>query len=283
MDNAECAARILARAFGYGQAWEARLVNVPADDSPALAPDGLAVCHEAKTLERTGDSVSVWLGRQGAQDWQLTPEQRQARATLPPEERERLWAWERANPLAKGQQANPYRPREFDRWVSAKAVQIMRPLNAMDTCALEALAGIPKPLQATLLLYALQDGRHWPTVETYARATLPASAHVGIPEGMFRLLVGRSVDSRARALKMRRADYVEMTTPALHLFEDWLQRASETFLAALDRPPPPAGSQGNAHTTQEWLRPPEMPAPVRLLEGLSAHVRGPPPTSPKHH
>jgi hypothetical protein len=277
------------RAFGYGRAWDTRLTHgedrwqpaseVTADlslggymeeEEPSAVSDGLPVCRETETLQRAGESVSAWLGRSDAQT--LTPEQRRARAKLSPAQMESLWAWERANPLHKGQQRNPRRPREFEHWKrtrSGQGVQVVRPLHTMDQCAIEALAGIAKPLQSTLLLYALQDGRYWLTVERHARAMLPSEAHAGIPEGMFRLLTDPPKRARAKALKMRETEWDAMSRPALHLFESWIERAAETFMQQLDKPPPITGSQGNGHRAETWWRPIEP----------SAVVRGGPPAS----
>lgn len=294
MDKVECAARILARAFGYGRAWETRytfgedqwrpssdsataevaLSGQVAEDEPSAVSDGLPVCRETETLQRASDSVSVWLGRPDAEPRTLTPEQRRERAKLTPERLEALWAWESANPLAKGQRSNPHRPREFEHWQRTRVgpgVQVIRPKHSMHQCALEALAGIPKPLQSTLLLYALQDGRFWPTIERYARATLPQTAHDGIGEGMYRLLKEPSKKARAQELRMRESTWAAMSDPALRLFESWVERAADAFLLQLDRPAPIAGSHGSGHRAETWWRPVEP----------SAAVRGGPPASPR--
>lgn len=280
MDKVETAARILARAHGYGRAWDTQYtygedrwrpsadtttaeVTVGGDledeESPAIT-DGLPICKETETLQRASESVSTWLGRQNATE--LTPEQRKARASLTETQREALWAWERANPLAEGQKANPYRPKEFEHWKrtrSGRGVRVVRPIHSMDQCALEALVGIPKPLQATLLVYALQDARHWETVERYARAVLPEAAHRGIPEGMYRLLKEPSKRTRAKELRMRETEWDSMSRPALRLFEAWVERASTQFLQQLERQPRPSGSHGNGHRTETWWRPPTSP------------------------
>lgn len=282
MDRIECASRILARAFGYGRAWEARIMygeggwqpsgvertaevslgGAMEDDEPSAITDGLPICRETETLQRAGESVSEWLGRPNATN--LTPAQRRARAKLTPEQMADLWAWERANPLHKGQQHNPRRPREFEHWKrtrSGAGVRVVRPLHAMDQCALEALAGIPRPLQATLLLYALTDGRHWPTVERHARAVLPVEAHPGIAEGMYRLLKDPAKRQRSRELKMRETDWDAMSLPALRLFESWLDRAAARFMDQLDRPPPVTGGHTDGHRAETWWRPPHCPQP----------------------
>jgi hypothetical protein len=94
-----------------------------------------------------------------------------------------------------------------------------------------ALAGLDKPLQAILQVYALTDGRHWPTVERYARAALPKSAHAGIAEAMFRVLVHASHRDSAKRLRMRETDYKDMIRPALALFDRWLWLAADEFIA----------------------------------------------------
>jgi hypothetical protein len=283
MDQVECAARILVRAFGYGRAWDTRHTHgedrwEPAtevtvelslggqieEDEPSAASDGLPVCRETETLQRAGESVSAWMGRHDAQT--LTREQCRARAKLTPEQKKSLWAWELANPLHKGQQHNPRRPREFEHWKrtrSGPGVQVVRPLHTMDQCAIEALVGIPKPLQSTLLIYALQDGRYWPTVERYACASLPHAAHAGVPEGMFRLLTDPSKRLRAKELRMRETEWDAMSCPALRLFESWIERAANTFLQQLDKAAPVAGTQGNGHLSETWWRPVDQCADVR--------------------
>ena len=294
MDRVECAGRALARAFGYGCAWDTRhtsgadawspmgeakprgvrITGTLEDDDASAASDGLPVCRETETLHRAGDSVSAWLGKPDGDPRFLTPEQRRARAKLTPDERASLWDWERANPLTAGQQHNPRRPRELEHWKRTRAgagVQVVRPLHDMDQCALEALAGISNPLQSILLLSALQDGRYWPTVELFARAVLPNHSHKGIPEGMYRMLTAPAKRSRAKSLGMRETDWDDMSRPALRLFESWLERAADAFLARLDKPLPTAGSQGNGQPSETWWRPPPV----------SADVRGGPSTSPR--
>lgn len=286
MDRVECAGRALARAFGYGCAWDTRhtsgadawspkgeaepcgvrFTGTLEDDDASAASDGLPLCRETETLHRAGDSVSTWLGKQNAAPNRLTPDQRRARAKLTPAERASLWAWERANPLTDGDDRDPRRPREFEHWKRTRAgagVQVVRPLHNMDQCALEALASIPNPLQSVLLLFALQDGRYWSTVELYARAALPTSWHKGIPEGMFRLLTSPAKRTRAKALGMRETDWDDMSRPALMLFESWLERAADAFLMELERPAPITGSQGNGQPSEAWWRQPDMSAPVR--------------------
>lgn len=301
MDNIENAGRVLARGFGYGKSWDARYtfgqenwrpsVEVTAEvslggtweeDESSAASDGLPVCRETETVQRAGESVSAWLGRPDADPRNLTREQHLARAKLSPDEQQTLWAWELANPLNHGQRRNPYRTRELEHWQRTKSgpgVQIVRPMHAMDQCALEALAGIAKPLQSILLLHATNDDRYWPIIERYARAVLPPEAHDGIAEGMFRLLKDPAKKTRAKELRMRVTDWDAMSRPALRLFESWLASASNTFAQQLTRPDPITGTQGNAHRSETWWRPPQTPAPVRLIE-LSALDRGGPPVSP---
>ncbi len=294
MDRVECACRALARAFGYGCAWDTRhtsgtdawspmgeakprgvrITGTLDENDNSAASDGLPVCRETETLHRAGDSVSTWLGKPDADPRLLTPEQRRARAKLTAAECESLWSWERANPLTAGQQNNPRRPRELEHWKRTRAglgVQVVRPLHNMDQCALEALAGIPNPLQSILLLSALQEGRYWPTVELYARAALPNGAHKGIPEGMYRLLTSPPKRTRAKSLGMRETVWDDMSRPALRLFESWLDRAADAFLIGLERPAPITGSQGSGQPTETWWRPP----------AVSAAVRGGPSTSPR--
>jgi hypothetical protein len=282
MDKVDLAARILARAFGYGRAWdtrytygddewlpspEATTAEVVLGDSleevePCAVSDGLSVCRETETLQRARDSVSAWLGREDAQAADLTREQVKARATLTDAQMRALWTWERAHPLTRRNDRSPYRPREFEHWKRTRAgrgVQVVRPMHGMNQCALEALAGIERPLQATLLVYALQDGSQWPTVERYARAVLPKSAHKGIPEGMYRLLKEPSKRTRAKELRMRVIEWDAMSAPALGLFESWVERAAGLFLQQLERQPRVAGSQSSGHRTETWWRPPACP------------------------
>lgn len=289
MDNLEIAGRMLAHAFGYGTAWQARYVQSagewapvresrPAgvslggqleEDAGSAIADGLPICRESETLERASDSVSAWLGRQDAHD--PSPNQRRERAKLGPEKCAELWAWELANPLSKGQSANPYRPREYDHWKrtrSGAGVQVVRPMHQMHQCSLEALAGIPKPLQATLMLYATGDAAHYATAARFAHACLPLCDTEAMAEGMFRLLTCPSKRARSKERRMRESDWDEWSRPAFQLFQSWAQRAADAFLAALDKPPPTAGSQADGRRAETWWRP-------------SVADRGGPPTSPK--
>lgn len=100
--------------------------------------------------------------------------------------------------------------------------------------AMIALAGIDKDLQSILMVYALTDDRHWPTVERYARKRLPQAAHAGIEEAMFRILKYASHRERAKHLRMRETAYVDMIRPALCLFDDCLHRAADEFLSRYD-------------------------------------------------
>lgn len=258
MDNVECAGRILARAFGCGRTWDTKYTwggdhwgssgeepskmslggCVENDDSSPVS-DGLTACRETETLERAGDSVSGWLGREGAHQYTLSPEQRRARVKLTREEMESLWAWERQNQLNVGQRNNPRRPRELEHWKRTRSgggVRVVRPIHAMDQDALEALSCIPTPLQDILLLYALQDYSYWPNVERYARAALPPNAHAGIEEGMYRLLKYPPKRARAKEWQLRESEWDAMSRPALQLFESWIARAADKFLQQLERP-----------------------------------------------
>ncbi len=107
------------------------------------------------------------------------------------------------------------------------------PRCRLDADALFALAvaDLGGPLKAVLLLYATGDGRYWPTVKRYARACLPVSRD--LDEAAYRLLRHASNKDRAKALRMREADYVAMIRPARDLLEQWLSLASERFLQAL--------------------------------------------------
>ena len=281
MDKLECAGRTLARALGYGSAWnaphavgeaawkpagEARPVGVSLGgvreaEADSAIDDGLPVCRETETLERASGSVSAWLGRPDTLPRNLTADQRRERAKRSTERMHELWAWEIANPVTRGQTNNPRRPREYEHWKRTKSgagVQVVRPLHRMNQCALEALAGLPTPLQATLQLYATGDARQWPVVERYARACLQVAHHAGIAEGMFRLLTHPTARTRAKALRMREFEWNAKSLPALRLFESWAARAADAFLLALDSPLPMTGSQGSGHRTETWWRPPAL-------------------------
>jgi len=174
MEKVEAAARIIARAFGHGCAWDTRVTHgedawqptkvdrTPTvrlgahveDEPPSAVSDSLPVCRETEALERASDSASGWLGRRDADPSSLSPEQRRARSRTPLALQEAAWEWERANPLCKGQQANPHRPREFEHWNRTRAgagVQVVRPLHAFPESAMAALTGIAKPMRSALL------------------------------------------------------------------------------------------------------------------------------------
>lgn len=289
MDKVEQVARILARTFGYGTAWEAHVTSgadtwmpeaegMPAavrltgsleDDAQATVSDGLPVCRETETVERAGDSVSAWIGRQNAPEHFLTATQRRARAKLTPERCAELWAWEAANPLNLGQRGNPHSPREFEHWQRTQhgaGVHVARPQVRLNESALVALAALAKPLQATLLLYALGEERHWTTAQRYARACLPGVADDDIAEGMLRLLTEPSKRQRAKERTMRETEWDTRSLPALRLFESWLERAAAGFMQRLEGPEPITGSQGDGLPAETWWHP----------ERLSADVRGGP-------
>lgn len=259
MDSVERASRILARAYGYGSAWEARIsfddeardtwlplgeetpaqlrIDGQVDDEAASAiSDALPVFVESETLERAGDSVSVWIGRPNAPLRSLSRSQRTARSKLTPEQCAELWEWEAANPLNAGQRDNPRRPREHDHWKRTRyrrGVQIIRPRHRIDICALGALAGLPKPLQAMLLLYATGDPAQWAIVQRFARARLPEVADDALSEGMYRLLVNPAKKARAKELRMRETEWDAHSRPALQIYIEWLDCAANLFLGRL--------------------------------------------------
>lgn len=294
MDKVECAGRILARALGYGRPWSADIdsgssnwrpvgeatpsaivISAMLDDDPEPSTgDDLPVCRESETTERAGDSVSAFIGRRGTREARLTPEQRKARAKLSPDQCEELWGWEQANPLHAGQQGNPRRPRELEHWKrgqSGAGVRVVRPRHRMDTCSLRACAGLPKPLEAILTLYATGDVRQWEVVLRYARACLRGIEDDAIAEGMLRLLTEPAKRTRAKECGMRESAWDRWSIPALRLFDSWLERAADAFLSALERESPMGRSDGDALRSETWWHP----------HRLSADVRGGPPASPR--
>lgn len=212
MDNLERAGRILAQAFGHGSSWHAD------------KDFGTARAWNRETGERTrrvklGGTIEADIPEMGD--------------SLPIRREVRLSSDSREAPING--------VRELKRWSGERTPwnrQIFGPhatavTPKVDTSAraMIALAGLDKPLQAILQVYALTDGRHWPTVERYARAALPKSAHAGIAEAMFRVLVHASHRDSAKRLRMRETDYKDMIRPALALFDRWLWRAADEFIA----------------------------------------------------
>lgn len=210
MDKVECAGRILARALGYGSAWHADKDfgserNWSRETGERTRRVRLGGRFEADIPE-IGDSLPI------RKEVRLSSENRDSPIRGVPEFKrlsgERI-PWNRQ---IVGPQASAITPR----------------LEA-GTRAMIALAGLDRPLQAILLLYATTDGTHWPMVERYATAVLPGAAHAGVAEAMFRVLAKASHKDRAKQLRMRETAYIEMIRPALTLFERWLWRAADEF------------------------------------------------------
>ncbi len=259
MDKLERAGRILARAFGCGDVWNPdrefgkrcdwrqekdttpsiRLGGVIRREMPE-SDESLSILRETTTVERARDSVTAWLGNENALPQQLTREQRIARAKYTPEQLAEMWEWEARNPLTAGvRRTSANKPRELEKWASERIPWKRNYVGGVATAiypkvspceqALIALAGLPKPLQSILLMYALERGEHWPIIETCARSVLPASAHRGIMEAMYRILRKSSDAERARRYHMRRSDYVAAVRPAHALLEQWLRHAADSF------------------------------------------------------
>lgn len=217
MDNLECAGRILARAFGYGSSWH---------------PDKNFDMDRPWTRDGGEKTRRVQLGG--------TFEERipEAANAMPIRKVVRMSSEKRDAPVSGVSEFKKWSGEYLD-WdnatkrvrhvVGQRATAVTPKVGPRDR-AMIALAGIDKPLQSILMVYSLMDGRHWPTVQRYARAALPNADHTGIDEAMFRILRKGSDESRAKHYKMRRIDYVAMIQPAERLLESWLERASAEYL-----------------------------------------------------
>lgn len=217
MDNLERAGRVLAQAFGYGSSWHP---NNSYGTERAWNPDG---GEKTRRVQLGGKFETDRIS-----DHHILPIRKEVRR-----------ASEKREPSIPGVSELKRWSGEYLDWdkdrkrvrhvVGPKATAITPQVGPSDR-AMIALAGIDKPLQSILMVYALTDGRHWPPVERYARERLPQSAHAGIEEAMFRVLKCASHRGRAKHLRMRETAYVDMIRPALCLFDDCLHRAADEFM-----------------------------------------------------
>lgn len=223
MDNVEIASLILARAFGYGQAW-----------------------HSDKDF----GTARNWIPEPRATEENLNAEDT-SEVTIGPRIVEKTIRADDSLPILKAVRRSSEKRekhidgvREFKRWsreripwdrqvVGPRPTSITPKVDSSER-AMIALAGLARPLQAILRLYATTDSTHWPLIERCAREALPKHAHGGIAEAMYRLLVHASHRASAKRLRMGETDYKAMIRPALALFEWWLSRAADDFMAQYD-------------------------------------------------
>lgn len=125
---------------------------------------------------------------------------------------------------------------EFHHWQRAKGIALIPRLRPRRS-ALIALAdaNLEGPLEDWLLLYAIQDWRRWPRVRQFALACRPGE--VAMDDAAQRILWRRaevSQDRRAKSLSMNAEAFRKSTRAAESMLMDWLARAANRFLAALN-------------------------------------------------
>lgn len=218
MDNLERAGRILARAFGYGSSWH---------------PDNNFDMERPWSRDGGEKTRRVQLGGMFEEE---IPE---ADNTLSIRKAVRISSEKREAPVPGVSEFKKWSGEYLD-WDNAKkrVRHVVGPRSNAVTPkvgprdrTMIALAGIDKPLQAILMVYALTDGRYWPRVDQYARGQLAESDRAGIAEAMFRILKHATHRERAKILRMRETSYVEMIRPALCLFDSTLSRAGGEFMS----------------------------------------------------
>lgn len=211
MDNLECAGRILAQAFGYGSSWHP---DRNFGTGRAWNPDGGEKTRRVQlggTFEEDAPEADDTLSIR--REVRRSSEKREAHVDGVRELKR--WSGERI---------------PWNRQIIGPKVTAITPKVGASTRAMIALAGIGRPLQSMLLLYATVEGKHWPPVEKYARLRLPQADQAGIEEAMFRVLKHASHRERAKRLRMRETDYKQMIRPALALFDESLGRAADEYM-----------------------------------------------------
>lgn len=218
MENLERAGRVLAQAFGYGSSWH---------------PDKSFGTERAWNREGGEKTRRVQLGGKFEEETRsadhILPIRREVR--LPSENRELSLSGVSEFKRWSGEYLDWDKDRKRVRHVVGPKATAVTPQVGPSDRAMIALAGVDKPLQSMLMVYAMTDGRHWPLVEQYARKRLPQSAHAGIEEAMFRILQSTSHRERAKHMRMRETAYVDMIRPAYCLFDDCLHQAADQFMA----------------------------------------------------
>lgn len=224
MDNLERAGLILAQAFGYGQSWRALYDAGTARD---WTPEPRATEENPDAEDTPEIAFGPWIIEGESHSDESLPILKAVRRSS--EKREthiqgvsefKRWSRERI-------------PWERDKIGPRRPTAIIPKVESSER-AMIALAGLDKPQQAILRVYALMDGAHWPTVESCARAALPESEHEGIEEAMFRLLVHASHRDRAMRFCMGETAYKAMIRPAMALFDGWLWCAADAYMACYD-------------------------------------------------
>jgi hypothetical protein len=225
-DTIERAARRVAAAFGTGSAWAPRVSvkrkpehgSAGSDDERPDTGGRLAVVRRGRTVERRCDFVPA-----------------DALAALSDTDRAEVARW-RLEPMQAPDPRRPDRVREHVAWTESRT-HAATPSGRMQTDALTALsyAKLSGPLDAWFSVYALQRWDRWPTVARYAAACgLNPIATLDAAELILTDGASTPQDVRARQLRMRAADYRHERRVAEHTLRDWLLRAAERFLRALE-------------------------------------------------
>jgi hypothetical protein len=214
LDEIERAARLLAAAFAPGQPWAARTAVVKPDDLDIAANDRLAVVSRGRTLERKRDLACV-------------PDEQAAAKAM----RAALMSWN-ITPASQG--SRPDRVRESVAWRTTRVTAVPHAAMRRDAIAALAFAKLDGPLEAWLLVYAIQDLARWPVVERFAVASglYPVATRDAATRILGRV-AGTSQDARARELGIRANTYRQQTRRAERVLEDWLLRASRRVLSML--------------------------------------------------
>ncbi len=235
----ELAARHIAAAFGYGEAWYANprfgpLSQWSRDPSgegnagehlPACVPD-LRIRRETETLERANEAM---------------PESEIAK--LPPESQSIVRAWQSTHSLTEGQGTNPERVREFEHWKTSPGIGVT-PRRWLDSDALGAMAFCKWSVvaDAWMRMYALQEWFRWPVVLRAAMshgysqiAVEDAATRILLPSRRAKRRAGLDVsqDERALQLGMQADRYRQQTKAAEKMLRDWLLRGAKTFMRSL--------------------------------------------------
>ena len=121
---------------------------------------------------------------------------------------------------------------------SAQAAVIPSHRSGCDVSTALAMAELPGPLEAILILACCEDLARWPEVHRYAVASLGcAHAHEAVTDAMSRIMWRRPVEplqARAKGLCIRKANYAKARDCAERLLLAWLDLAAGRFLAALN-------------------------------------------------
>lgn len=257
MGSVEKAICLIAAAYGTGplagirtmpeRYWSpACRVTGDGDESNPAASAGLLVARPTETIERAGRAINP-----------KDPKQAKWLATMPPETRNAVHAWNEANSVRQSGRGVSYRVSEHVHWkrtVGTMVVPETRPTHGPMVALADAQ--LDGPLEGWLILAATMQVERWPDVRRF----VVACGHPGwAADEAARRIIARADPLRARAklYGIRAETFGREVRSADCRLQGWLSEAARRFLDAYENPPDRMVNHGeaNACRAETWWRP----------------------------